>query len=311
MAGPIAKARHVALRTRRWGGPPLFRAALLSALVLTSALAIAAGRSAVIQNGAQGSAPVATPIVVDGVAAGACVSFPPTGKSRGKTVYLDPGHGGLDPGVVGAAGGRQVLEKDVALAVSTRLAAMLRSDGYRVVMSRVADASVAEPTASDSIAGALIASAVHRDLLARVACANASNASALVSIHFNAFDDGSVGGSQTFYDPARPFAGQSKALAIALQAALVAGLGSSDRGVWTDDQLAAPALTPSGDVYGHLIELGPLSKGWVDDPSRMPGALVEPLFLSNPDEARSAANPAGQDRIAAALKKGLEGYLSK
>ncbi|TMD26851.1 MAG: hypothetical protein E6I92_08245, partial [Chloroflexi bacterium] len=100
-----------------------------------------------IQNGAQGSAPVATPIIVDGVAAGACMSFPPTGHSNGKAVFLDPGHGGLDPGVVGVAGGRQVLEKDVALAVSTRLAAMLRGDGYRVVMARVTDASVARPTA--------------------------------------------------------------------------------------------------------------------------------------------------------------------
>jgi N-acetylmuramoyl-L-alanine amidase len=41
----------------------------------------------------------------------------------------------------------------------------------------------------------------------------------------------------------------------------------------------------------------------------MPGALVEPLFLTNADEARFAADPAGQDRIAVALKKGVEAYF--
>src|SRR5881296_2505812 len=177
MAEPIAKARHVAPRTRRWGGSPLFRAALVFALVLTSALAIVAGRSAFIQNGAQGSAPVATPIVVDGVATGACMSFPPTGQSSGKTVFIDPGHGGLDPGVVGVAGGRQVLEKDVTLAVATRLASLLGADGYRVVLSRTGDSSVAKLSTADSVAGAMTGSAVHRDLVARTLCANVASAS--------------------------------------------------------------------------------------------------------------------------------------
>jgi N-acetylmuramoyl-L-alanine amidase len=203
-----------------------------------------------------------------------------------------------------------VLEKDLTLAVGLRLQAMLRADGYRVVMSRATDTSVARLAATDTVAGALTASAVHTDLLARTACANAARSTVLLSIHFDAFDDPSVGGTETFYSAARSFSAQSKALAIALQAALVAGLGSDDRGVWTDDQMVGPALTPSGSTYGHLIELGPASKGWVDDPSQMPGALVEPLFLTNPEEARFAADPAGQVRIASALKIGLERYLS-
>jgi len=310
MAGPIAKARHVAHRSRRQGTSSLFRATLSVALVLTFALAVIAARSALTQSSAVGSAPVASQVAVDGLAAGACMSFAPTTHGRGKTVFLDPGHGGLDPGVVGVSGGRQVLEKDIALAVSTRLAALLRAAGYRVVMSRIADSSVARLSDADSVSGAMTASAVHRDLLARTACANAANSSVMVSIHFDAFDDPSVGGTETFYDSARPFAPQSKALASALQTALVSELNSGDRGVWTDEQLAAPTLTPSGSNYGHLILLGPASRGWVDNPSRMPGALVEPLFLTNPNEARFAADPAGQQRIAVGLKAGLERYLS-
>ncbi len=225
-------------------------------------------------------------------------------------MFIDPGHCGLDPSVVGTLAGRPVLEKDVALGVGTKLTSLLRADGYRVVMSRVADSSVGRSAAADVVGGALTASAVHQDLLARAACANAAKASVLVSIHFNAFDDPSVGGTETYYDSARPFAPASKRLAAALQSAVVSSLGSGDRGVWTDDQLVAPTLTSTGSVYGHLIELGPAATGWVDNPSKMPGALVEPLFLTNPDEVRYAAATAGQDRIAAALRAGIEDYIT-
>jgi N-acetylmuramoyl-L-alanine amidase len=244
-----------------------------------------------------------------GLAAGACVSFVPAGGRYSKTVFIDPGHGGLDPGVVGTAGGQQVLEKTVALGVGTRLGALLRQDGYRVVQSRTADSSVAKLSAGDSIAGAMTASAVHRDLLARVACANAASASVLVSIHFDAFDDPGIGGAETFYDQARPFAATSQKLASDLQAALVAEVGVTDRGVWTDDGVGT-ALTTSGDLYNHLVMLGPAAAGWVDDPSKMPGALVEPMFLTNPAEARLANDPAGQRRIASALRTGVEKFLS-
>jgi N-acetylmuramoyl-L-alanine amidase len=316
MAGPIAKPRNVAARTRRrQGSSPLFRAALSVALVVTCVFALPrvllATRSAVAPGGAtEPPALVSGQVVMAGLQPGACMSFAPSDGRANRTVFIDPGHGGLDPGVVGSAGGKQVLEKDAALAVATRLSAMLRADGYRVVMARTADSSVAKLTADDSVTGAMTADAVHRDLVDRAACANASQASVLVSIHFDGFDDPSVGGTETFYDAARPFVGENKRLAQDLQAALVAGLGSNDRGVWTDDQLAAPALTTSGNLYGHLIELGPAANGWVENPSQMPGALVEPLFITNPAEARLASDPAGQQRMALSLETGLQKYFA-
>jgi N-acetylmuramoyl-L-alanine amidase len=42
----------------------------------------------------------------------------------------------------------------------------------------------------------------------------------------------------------------------------------------------------------------------------MPGALVEPLFLSNPAEAQLAGDDAGQQRIAVALEAGLVKFLT-
>jgi N-acetylmuramoyl-L-alanine amidase len=248
-------------------------------------------------------------VALGGLESGACMSYAPAGSGTPKTVFIDPGHGGFDPGVVGAAGGRQVLEKDVTLAVGTRLAILLEADGYRVVMSRTKDSSVTRLSPADSVTGALTASAEHRDLVTRAACANAASASVLLSIHFNAFDDPSVSGAETFYDAARPFAAENKRLAGDVQNAVVSAVGNTDRGVWTDDEVVGPALTTSGSLYGHLIELGPAETGWVDNPSRMPGALVEPLFLTNDAEARLAASTSGQQRIAAALKGGLEEYL--
>jgi N-acetylmuramoyl-L-alanine amidase len=249
-------------------------------------------------------------IQMSGLESGACLVYSPAGSANGKSVYIDPGHGGLDPGVVGSADGKPVLEKDATLAVGSRLATLLRDSGYRVVMSRTEDSSVIKLSPSDSVTGSLTASAEHRDLITRTACANAANASVLLSIHFDGFDDPSVGGTETFYDSARPFAAENKRLAQDLQGALVTSLGTSDRGVWPDDQVNAPALTSSGNQYGHLIELGPATSGWVDDPSSMPGALVEPLFITHPQEARLAADPAGQDRMAAALEAGLQKYFS-
>ena len=68
-------------------------------------------------------------------------------------------------------------------------------------------------------------------------------------------------------------------------------------------------MTDAGAAYGHLVELGPAAPGWVDTPSAMPGALVEPLFLSNPEEAGMAGSAAGQQRIAQALFDGFRAYL--
>ena len=259
---------------------------------------------------APSSAPAISQVVVPGIESSACLSYPALKGTANQTVFIDPGHGGLDPGVVGTVGGHQVAEKDATLAVAALLTTMLRADGYDVVMARTQDTAVTKLSASDSVYGALTAAAAHRDLITRVACANASHATVLVSIHFDAFSDPTVGGTETFYDAARTFAADNKRLAADLQSALISSLKTPDRGVWTDDQLAAPALTSSGNAYGHLIELGPRAAGWVDSPSQMPGALVEPLFITDPVEAQVATDPAGQLLIARALESGLVKYLS-
>ena len=314
MTRPIAKPAIVSARPRRrQGTSALFRTALVFALAFTCVLSAPVVLAALHVKppglGMGGGDPESGQGIVPGLAPGACMAFAPPGGRSAKTVFIDPGHGGLDPGVVGTNGTQAVLEKTVTLSVARRLERLLRADGYRVVLSRTADTSVVKLRDSDSVDGAMTDSAVHNDLLARIACANASSAAALVSIHFDAFDDPGVAGSETFYDAARSFTGANQRLATDLQSALVAGVGMTDRGVWSDDGVGT-ALTARGNQYSHLVLLGPAATGWVDDPTSMPGALVEPLFLTNPTDARLAADPAVQQRMADALRQGLEKFLS-
>jgi len=283
---------------------------LAVALVDRACGGAAASRQAALTGVGVPAAPVQ---LAPAYASGACRALGPTGgRDRGRTVFVDPGHGGPDPGVSGRAapGGRPVQESAAALAVASELARLLRADGYRVVLSRTGDTSVRRLGPNDLTDGALTATQVRQDLQARVRCANDSRAAVLLSIHFNGYGDPSAGGSQTVYDDVRPFAAESARLAASVQSVLTSRLGLADRGVLTDDTLDAPTLSDRADDYGHLLLLGPAQPGWLDRGTTMPGALVEPLFLTAPGEAAMAASAAGQRRIAAALAAGVEAYLA-
>jgi len=69
-------------------------------------------------------------------------------------------------------------------------------------------------------------------------------------------------------------------------------------------------LGSTGLSYGHLVLLGPAYPGYVPTPSRMPGALIEPLFITDPFEGSIAASRRGQEVIAGALAKGIEQYFA-
>ena len=249
-------------------------------------------------------------------APGACLAYPPTSGDNGRTVFLDAGHGGPDPGTSGqTSGGQTVSEKDVTLPVALAAAQLLRARGFRVVLSRTTDSAVI-PLTPDDLDGAVLSTAgKHADLVARAECANLAGAAALVSIHFDGYPDSSAGGALTLYDADRSFSAASLKLATLLQQDVTTALATSgspvtDRGVTTDDTAGGGEITPQGLAYGHLAILGPLSPGYIDQPSQMPGALVEPLFLTNPAECDIVAAPAGQQAIAGAIADGVTAFLA-
>lgn len=246
-------------------------------------------------------------------APGACVAFAPVTGWNGRTVFLDPGHGGRDSGFTTAFGG-SVSESHVVLAIARRALAVLRRSGFRVVISRLDDSSVARLGPPDTDGRLLTAAGVHRDVVARNVCANAGKANALVAIHLNSFADPAVGGPETIYNASRPFRRRNLRLASLLQRAMLtslarAGWSGHDRGIVTDRAVGGDPLTPQAAAYGQLLELGRADPPWLRYPSLMPGAVVEPLFLTSPAEARLALTRAGQIAIARGIADGLDSYF--
>jgi hypothetical protein len=136
----------------------------------------------------------------------------------------------------------------------------------------------------------------------------------LAGLSFAAATAPPVAGVLSAYDPARPFATQNKELADLLDNDVAVQLRAQgwvlpNDGVVPDTALGgAPHAAPI-DLDHHLELLGPASPGTSVHPSQMPGALVEPLVLSDPAEAAIATSERGQQAIARGVTQGVEQYV--
>lgn len=110
-----------------------------------------------------------------------------SGGLKGKVIVIDPGHGGSDPGAIGAAGTR---EKDITLAISKRVKEYLEDEGAKVYMTRTTDVDVYGPNASD-----------RDELQARVDVGERNNADVFLSLHINSSVNKDIGGFSTYYYP--------------------------------------------------------------------------------------------------------------
>ncbi len=246
---------------------------------------------------------------------GACVAVRATNGNH-RTVFIDPGHGGPDPGAQAIYNGKLIDERTQTLAVALDMVPLLQKAGYRVVLSRMRDTSVVQVTPQYVANGQYTIAGEHADISARVDCANDAHAQLLLSIHFNSYSDPTVGGTETLYDDARPFTPSNLRFANLVQRDVLSGMATAgwtvpDRGVTPDSAGGTPALTAQGAAYGHLLELGPAEPGWFDHPSRMPGALCEPLFLTDPGEAAVAVSPHGRQVLAQAFVKAIGDYFNQ
>ncbi|MGZ4134403.1 MAG: N-acetylmuramoyl-L-alanine amidase family protein, partial [Tumebacillaceae bacterium] len=124
---------------------------------------------------------------------------------RGKTIVLDPGHGGFDVGAIGHATG--LYEKDATLALSRILYNKLLTTGANVVMTRSDDSFVS--------------------LSDRVNISKDKQADLFVSLHYNTNPDPSLSGSITYYYNAQ---GADHQLADLVEKNLVQTLGLPDLG---------------------------------------------------------------------------------
>ncbi|MGA2835132.1 MAG: N-acetylmuramoyl-L-alanine amidase [Acidimicrobiales bacterium] len=256
-------------------------------------------------------------------ATGSCVAYPPTSGDRHLTVFLDAGHGGLDPGAVGTtSSGRTIYEATETLPVELDTAALLRSRGYRVVVSRTTDSSVVRLTPADLSDGVLSLQGAHDDVAARDECANLAGADVLVGIYFDSGGSPDDAGSVTTYDGVRPFSAANLRLATLVQKDVLAAMNAQgwvipDDGVQPDSQEGSIVPTSSDSpiavgaaAYGHVLLLGPSMAGFFSTPSQMPGALVEPLFVTDPFEGSLAVSSRGQHVIAGGLATAIDQYFA-
>jgi N-acetylmuramoyl-L-alanine amidase len=300
----------------------LLLAGTLAVLVIAIAL-LAGGRL-----GSGGHRPVRSDVAGRALdpakfAAGACVEYPPLQGDRHTTVFLDAGHGGMDPGAIGTTeSGTTIEEAQETLPVELDAARLLRQDGFTVVVSRTAQTTVLRLRPADVAGTELSLLGAHDDVAARDQCADLAHASALVGIYFDSGASPSNAGSVTVYDTARPFAAQNQRLATLLQRDVLAdmnaqGWGIPDEGTLPDNnfgsivQSSSPSpLATAAANYDHLLLLGPAQAGYFTTPSTMPGAVIEPLFLTDPFEGSIAASSRGQHTIAAGIAQAVEQFFT-
>ena len=189
-----------------------------------------------------------------------------------KTVVIDSGHGGDDPGKIGVG---NVLEKDINLEIAELLETRLKKEDVNVIMTRTEDVMLADDGSSSKTA---------EDLKKRCAMINESGADCAVSIHQNSYSDEAIKGAQVFYFE---HSEEGKLLAETLQSSLIAGLDPTNH------------RQAKGNVTYYLLKK-----------TEIPIVIVECGFLSNPEEAKLLGEEKYQEKVADAVCAGIMEYLN-
>ncbi|MFZ5899628.1 MAG: SH3 domain-containing protein [Bacillota bacterium] len=157
-----------------------------------------------------------------------------SGALADRTVVLDAGHGGRDPGAIGATG---LQEKDVNLAIVLEAARLLEQEGINVVLTRSTDEYV--------------------ELDRRPVIANDHGADVFVSVHCNSNYSSSYNGTSTYYSAQNVSGetGERQRLASAVQDEMVRVLGLKDGGVRT----AGFVVTKYTNMPSCLVEVAFIS----------------------------------------------------
>ena len=216
-----------------------------------------------------------------------------------RRVVIDPGHGGHDTGTVGADGTE---EKDVALAISKRLRAVLTEQGLEVVLTRDTDRFVR--------------------LEDRARLANAAKGDLFISVHCNSLPQRHIRGIETY---TLNLASDRYAIRLAARENATSEKGMSDLRFLLAD-LATRANTEESVRLATQVQAGLVTRLTPKDKkmrdlgtkealfyvllgTKMPAILVETGFLSNPEEEKRLASAGYQDEVARAIAAGVQEFL--
>ena len=212
-----------------------------------------------------------------------------------RTIVIDPGHGGKEVGAVGPNG---LLEKDITLAISRKLASSLSSKlGARVVLTRDDDSVVS--------------------LDQRTALANQYKADLFLSVHMNAAVVRDAKGSETYFlsleasdELARKAAETENASQSGSASDLKLILWDLAQQAYLDEssrfaQAIQEEMNAASAIANRGVKQAPFK---VLVGATMPAALVEVGFISNPDEEARLQSSEFQDQMVAALTRAVQRY---
>jgi N-acetylmuramoyl-L-alanine amidase len=248
----------------------------------------------------------------------------PASFGRAPTVCLDPGHGGPDRGFTGFFdnGAPSMEEATLVLEQAWDLQARLEHRGYTVVLTRESDSAVNVDGKDVNGDGRTEAhdppgSTRNKDideLQARINRCNDANADLLVSMHINGYTTEHPRGPETWFTRERPFGDLNAEFATLAYDELKKQLGligyvepDEERGVLPD---ITADVQMDHALFQHFIITGPAVPG-VIVPSKMPGAIVEALFVSNPVDANVLGSPEGHNAIVTAYEDAIVDYFDR
>ena len=191
----------------------------------------------------------------------------------GYLVVIDPGHGGVDPGMLGV---NNTVEKEINLQISYKLKEKMEEHGIHVLLTRETDDGLYE----ESDRNKKIA-----DMKKRCGIIAKSNADVVISIHQNSFSDSAVCGGQVFY---YKHSVEGQKLAQCIQDAFKEQVDE------TNDRKIKP-----NDSYYMLIH------------TPCPTAIVECGFITNYDEAALLVTEEYQEKVAQAITSGVVRYMEE
>ncbi len=229
---------------------------------------------------------------------------PPTSFAERLVIAIDPGHGGIDPGAIGAGGS---FEKDIVLATAQKLKAILEQNPrYRVVMTRERDTFLR--------------------LRERVGIARAANADIFLSLHADSLPQAYVRGASIYTLSETASDAEAALLAQRENAAdLIAGVAYDPADAVTnsilidlaqrlsqnESRVLADRLVDSLGQAGKVLAKPRREAGFVVLKAHdVPSVLVELGFLSNTEDERLLNTAEYQRTLARAMAEAIDAYFA-
>lgn len=227
-----------------------------------------------------------------------------SGKTRNVVVMIDPGHGGEDPGAIGASGSH---EKNITMSVSRELKQMIdKQPGMSAVLTRDGDYFVA--------------------LEDRYKKAREAKADLFVSVHADAFSSSDAHGSSVWVLSSRGATNQAARWLADREnrSDLIGGVSIDNRdqtlaAVLLDLQQGATLEASSNiaeNVLRALSKIGTTHRGYIERANfvvlrspDVPSILVETAFISNPNEEKRLNSPGEREKLASAILDGVRDYF--